>query len=88
MFGGFLSLLLVGGAAVIFLRALFFTVTGQNVLEEGEDPIALGMPDDLMPIAIVFGVGLVLAFGRDYRSRWHGRICRLYDCIVARRGKR
>ena len=29
----------------------------------GEDPIALGMPEDLMPIAIAGAVGLVLAFG-------------------------
>jgi len=68
MFGGFLSLLLAGAAAVLFLRAAFFTVTGQNILEDGEDPIALGMPDQLIPIAIAFVVGLVLAFvvfGRD-----------------------
>lgn len=62
MFGGFLSLLLAGGAVVLLTRALFFTVTGQNVLEEGEDPIALGMTSDLLPLAIAAGVGLILAF--------------------------
>ncbi len=67
MFGGFLSILLTGGAAVLFLRALFFTVTGQNVLEEGEDPIAMGQPEHLLPLAIAFAVGVILAmvvFGR------------------------
>ncbi|MCW1952274.1 MAG: TRAP transporter large permease subunit [Octadecabacter sp.] len=62
LFGGFLSLLLMGFAAVLFLRALFFTVTGQNVLEVGEDPIALGMPQHLTSLAIAVGVGAVLAF--------------------------
>ena len=62
MFGGFLSLLLIGASAVLFLRAGFFTVTGQNVLEDGEDPIALGMPEHLIPIAIACGIGVILAF--------------------------
>jgi TRAP-type mannitol/chloroaromatic compound transport system permease large subunit len=68
MFGAFLSLLLAGGATVLFLRALFFTVTGQNIMEVGEDPIALGMPDQLLPIAIAALTGLVLAlvvFGKE-----------------------
>lgn len=62
MFGGFLSILLAGGSVVLFLRALYFTVTGQNILEEGEEPIALGMPDDMIPIAIAGVIGLILAF--------------------------
>ena len=69
MFGGFLSLLLAGGAAVLFLRALFFTVTGQNILQDGEDPIALGMPDQLVPLAIASAAGLVLAFVVFGRAR-------------------
>ncbi|MEX0340401.1 MAG: TRAP transporter large permease subunit, partial [Arenibacterium sp.] len=78
MFGGFLSLILAGGAAVLLLRALFFTVTGQNVLEEGEDPITLGMPSHLIPLAVAGVVGLVLAFvvfGRERTmSGWaHGK---------------
>lgn len=78
MFGGFLSLLLAGGATILFLRALFFTVTGQNILEEGEDSIAMGMPHQLLPIAIAGGVGLVLAFfvfGRERTMKgWaHGK---------------
>ena len=62
MFGGFLSILLAGGSVVLFLRALYFTLTGQNILEEGEEPIALGMPDDMIPIAIAGVIGLILAF--------------------------
>ncbi|MEY1556386.1 TRAP transporter large permease subunit [Yoonia sp. R2331] len=69
MFGGFLSLLLAGGAAVLFLRALFFTVTGQNIMDEGEDAIALGTPEHLMPLGIAFGIGLILAFVVFGRTR-------------------
>ncbi|MEM9970498.1 MAG: TRAP transporter large permease subunit [Pseudomonadota bacterium] len=77
MFGAFLSLLLVGASVVLFLRALFFTLTGQNVLEEGEERIFLGMPDHLLPIAIAGLVGVVLLFlfGRArMRDGWeHGK---------------
>ena len=69
MFGGFLSLLLAGGAAVLFARALFFTVTGQNIMDTGEDPIALGMPGHLLPLAIACAIGLGLAFGVFGRER-------------------
>ena len=69
MFGGFLSLLLTGVAALLLLRCLYFTVTGQNVLEEGEDPIFLGQPGDLLPIAIAAAIGLGLAFGVFGRER-------------------
>lgn len=62
MFGGFLSLLLAGGSAILLARAAFFTISGQNILEEGEDPIALGMPEDLLPLGISCVLGLVLAF--------------------------
>ena len=62
MFGGFVSLLLAGASALLLLRAVYFTVMGMNVLEEGVDPIALGQPDDIMPLAISGVVGLVLAF--------------------------
>ena len=69
MFGGFLSLLVIGGSALLFLRALYFTLTGLNVLEEGEDRIFLGMPDHLLPIAIAGVVGVVLAFAVFGRER-------------------
>ncbi len=69
MFGGFLSLLLIGGAVILFIRALYFTLTGQNVLEEGEERIFLGMPDHLLPIALAAIAGLGLAFGVFGRNR-------------------
>ena len=43
MFLGFLARFALWVAGVLFLRALFFTVTGQNVVQENVDPIALGM---------------------------------------------
>ncbi|MBC6407499.1 MAG: TRAP transporter large permease subunit [Rhodobacteraceae bacterium] len=69
MFGGFLSLLLIGAALLLFLRALYFTLSGLNVLEEGEERIFLGMPDHLLPLAIAAAVGAVLAFGIFGRVR-------------------
>ncbi|MEM6760274.1 MAG: TRAP transporter large permease subunit [Pseudomonadota bacterium] len=69
MFGGFLSLLLIGGATVLFLRALFFTVTGQNVLEQGEERIFLGMPDHLVPIGIAIAIGVALVFAVFGRAK-------------------
>lgn len=44
LFGAFLSIMGAAGAFVLLLRALFILVSGQHILEEGEDPIALGMP--------------------------------------------
>ncbi len=54
MFFGFLSRFALWIIGVLFLRALFFTLTGQNQLQEGEDPIALGMVADLPWIAGAF----------------------------------
>jgi len=78
MFGGFMSIMFVGLTTVLFLRALYFTLTGQNILEEGEDPIRLGQPEHLMPIAIAAGIGLILTlvvFGRERSAQgWeHGK---------------
>ena len=42
LFGTFLAILLGGFSTALFLRALFFTVTGQNAFVEGVDPIAYG----------------------------------------------
>lgn len=62
MFGAFLSILLSGVAALLFLRAMFFTVTGQNVLEENVDPLVLGMPGHLPWLAGTVAAGLALIF--------------------------
>ena len=67
IFGAFLSILVSGFAAALFLRALFFTVTGQNVLQEGVDPIVYGTPDYLPWFggAVVVSLALIyLVFGK------------------------
>ncbi len=61
-FGAFMSLLLAGFGALLLARVLFFTVTGQNILEEGEDPITLGTPEHIPYIAGAAILGVVLAF--------------------------
>lgn len=67
MFVGFLAKFGLWIIGVLFLRALFFTVTGQNTLQEGEDPIALGMVYHLPWIAAAFAValGIVFAVGKE-----------------------
>ncbi|WP_435257313.1 TRAP transporter large permease [Thioclava sp. FR2] len=47
MFLGFLCRFTLWASAVLFLRALFFTVTGANKIVEGVDPIPLGMVSDM-----------------------------------------
>jgi len=51
MFLGFLSKFFFYAGGVLFARALFFTVTGQNAVIEGVDPIALGMTTHLPYLA-------------------------------------
>ena len=45
LFGAFMSIIVGGFSAVLLLRVLFFTVTGQNVYVEGIDEIAYGTAD-------------------------------------------
>ena len=79
MFGAFLSVLLAGVSALLFLRALFFTVTGQNAdLGERVEPIFLGMTHHLPYLAGFAVAGVVLAlfvFGRERsKAGWqHGK---------------
>lgn len=78
LFLAFLSVLFTGMAVVLLLRALFFTVTGQNVLDEGEDPIGLGMVSDLPWLigAVVAFAGIAyLGFGKErVKVGWeHGK---------------
>jgi len=68
LFGAFMSVLLAGFSTVLFLRALFFTLAGQNVAEEGVDEIFWGTPDYVPWFAGLVGIGLVLSyfvFGRE-----------------------
>ena len=55
LFGAFMSIIVGGFSAVLLLRVLFFTVTGQNVYVEGVDEIAYGTP-------IIFLVWCTLQF--------------------------
>ena len=68
LFGAFISILVAGFASALFLRTLFFTVTGQNVAREGVEPIVYGTADYLpwqggtavIALALIF-----FAFGKD-----------------------
>lgn len=54
MFTSFLFLLVSGFSSLLFIRAVFYTLTGRNV-DTGEDfePIFLGMPHHILTLAIV-----------------------------------
>jgi TRAP-type mannitol/chloroaromatic compound transport system permease large subunit len=62
LFGAFLTIMGAAGSGLLLLRALFFLVTGQSVLEEGEDPITLGMPYHIPYIAAWLAGFLALTF--------------------------
>ncbi|MEX0285300.1 MAG: TRAP transporter large permease subunit [Paracoccaceae bacterium] len=72
LFGAFLNLLLCGFSAVLFLRALFFTVTGQNaIVDENVEPIFWGTPGHVPWFGGIVVVSLLLAlfaFGRARTS--------------------
>lgn len=68
LFGAFLSILTTGFCTVLFLRALFFTVTSQNIMAEGVDEIFWGSPDYVPWFAglVAISLGLIFfAFGRE-----------------------
>ncbi|MEL7470138.1 MAG: TRAP transporter large permease subunit [Pseudomonadota bacterium] len=70
MFAAFLSILLAAVSSLLFLRSLFFTVTGQNeiVADDNVEPIFLGMEHHLPWLAGFAILGAVLAlavFGRE-----------------------
>ena len=79
MFGGFLSIIVVGLSVLLFLRALVLTMTGANAdLPEHEESIFLGMSHHLPWLAatVTVGVALILfVFGRERaRLGWqHGK---------------
>ncbi|WP_319533649.1 TRAP transporter large permease subunit [uncultured Cohaesibacter sp.] len=77
MFSAFLSILMAGVCGLLLLRALFFTVTGQNAYE-GVDPIPLGMTWHIPWLAGLSVLGVVLVFfvfGRERSAEgWkHGK---------------
>ena len=69
LFGAFLAVLTAGFSTFLFLRALFFTVTGQNFDKgDGVDPIFWGTPDYVPWFAGLVVISLLLiffAFGRE-----------------------
>ena len=72
MFLGFLSRFTLWITGFLLLRALFFTVTGENAVRENQDPITLGMVADLPWIIGAFG-GRAGADAAGRRPRPHRR---------------
>ncbi|SPH17231.1 C4-dicarboxylate TRAP transporter large permease protein DctM [Defluviimonas aquaemixtae] len=66
-FVGFLSRFALWITGFLFVRAIFFTMTGDNKVQEGVDPIALGMVSDIPYIvgAFVIALGLIFLVGRE-----------------------
>ncbi|MFO6463071.1 TRAP transporter large permease subunit [Jannaschia sp. KMU-145] len=62
LFLSFLTILVAGFGTALFLRAAFFTVTGQNDVLEGVDPIALGQPHHVIWLGSIVAVALALIF--------------------------
>ncbi|SDJ10636.1 TRAP transporter, DctM subunit [Aliiruegeria lutimaris] len=58
MFVGFLSKFFIWAGGALIIRNLFLTFTGQNDVEAGVDPIALGMVSDL---PYLFGLVIISA---------------------------
>ncbi|MXN64243.1 TRAP transporter large permease subunit [Stappia sp. GBMRC 2046] len=72
LFGTFLLTLIGGFCSALFLRAVFFTVTGQNAIKEGVDEITFGTSDYVVKFGIAAAVALGLIFfvaGRDRLSK-------------------
>ena len=59
-FVGFLSRFALWITGFLLLRAVFFTITGDNTVEEGLEPIALGMVSDIPYIVGAFAIAAAL----------------------------
>ncbi|MCG6883134.1 MAG: TRAP transporter large permease subunit [Silicimonas sp.] len=78
IFVSFMAILVAGFSTALFFRAGFFTLTGENVLEEGMEAIRWGMPGHLPWFAGAVIVSLLLIYvvlGRERAaSGWkHGK---------------
>ena len=62
LFGAFMSIIVGGFSAVLLLRVLFFTVTGQNVYVEGVDEIAYGTAYYIPWFGAYTAISLILIF--------------------------
>ena len=72
LFLAFMTVLIGGFCAALFLRALFLTVTGQNLAAEGVDAITFGTPGYAVGFGIALAVALALlffVFGRERSAR-------------------
>ncbi len=72
MFIGFIARFALWITGVLFLRAVFFTLTGENRIQEGVDPIFLGMVSDMPYIAGAFAFALLTMFlivGKERTNR-------------------
>ncbi len=69
LFGAFLSVLLAGFSFALFLRALFFTLTGQNEVIEGVDLLTYGQPVHLLWFGGYFAFAMLMIFGVLGRER-------------------
>ena len=79
MFGAFVSIMVAAVAGLLLLRALYFTVTGQNAnIEDTVEPILLGMTHHIPYLIGYMAVGLalvLLVFGINRsKAGWtHGK---------------
>ena len=62
MFLGFLARFTLWAAGFLLLRAVFFTLTGDNAIREGVDPIPLGMVADIPWIVGAIVLSLVIVY--------------------------
>jgi TRAP-type mannitol/chloroaromatic compound transport system permease large subunit len=62
LFGAFMSIIVGGFSAVLLVRVLFFTITGQNVYVEGVDAIAYGTADYIPWFGAYTAISLGLIF--------------------------
>ncbi|SFJ58248.1 TRAP transporter large permease [Jannaschia pohangensis] len=62
LFAAFVAILTAGFSAALFLRAGFFTVTGQNEVIENVDPITMGQPHHVYWTGGILIVALALIF--------------------------
>lgn len=72
LFAAFMTTIAGGFCAALFLRALFFTVTGQNAVREGVETITMGTPAYVVKFGIALAVAIGLAlfvFGRGRTAK-------------------
>ena len=62
LFGAFMSIIVGGFSAVLLVRVLFFSITGQNVYVEGVDAIAYGTADYIPWFGAYTAISLGLIF--------------------------